>query len=230
MCAPLASRIAVSTSAVPYAIASSAARAMCARPVPRVSPTMVPRAFGSQCGAPSPVSAGTKYTPPVESIERASASVSLALLDDAESVAQPLHRRAGDEDRGLERVRRLRRARRSAIVVSIPLRAGRSLAAGVQQQKRARSVGVLAGARVEAPLTEQRGLLVAGDAHESAPRRRARRRAPRRSRRLDGRTSGSIATARRTCRTARRSTRARRCRRASCATRWSDRWRGRRRR
>ena len=30
---------------------------------------MVPRARGSQLGAPSPVSAGTKYTPPVESID-----------------------------------------------------------------------------------------------------------------------------------------------------------------
>ena len=28
--------------------------------VPRVSPTIVPRAYGSQWGAPSPVSAGTK--------------------------------------------------------------------------------------------------------------------------------------------------------------------------
>ena len=44
---------------------SSAARAMCADVVPRVSPTMVPRAYGSQCGAPSPAKAGTKYTPPV---------------------------------------------------------------------------------------------------------------------------------------------------------------------
>ena len=37
-------------------------------PVPRVRPTIVPRAYGSQCGEPSPVNAGTRYTPslPVE--------------------------------------------------------------------------------------------------------------------------------------------------------------------
>lgn len=52
--------MASSTSLVLKAIASSAARARCARPVPRVSPTMVPRAFGSQCGAPNPTKAGTK--------------------------------------------------------------------------------------------------------------------------------------------------------------------------
>src|SRR4051812_37772403 len=47
-------------SAVPYAIASSAALVKCARFDPRVSPTIVPRALGSQFGAPSPTSAGTK--------------------------------------------------------------------------------------------------------------------------------------------------------------------------
>ena len=102
-----------STSAVPYAIASSAARARCARLVPRVSPTIVPRASASQCGAPSPVSAGTKYTPSVR-LDRARERFGLARrLDDAESVAQPLHRRAGDEDRRLERVRRPAASRRT---------------------------------------------------------------------------------------------------------------------
>src|SRR5438445_4829517 len=66
--------IASSTSLVPNAIASSAARTRCARVVPRVSPTIVPRAFGSQCGAPSPTNAGTKYTPPVSGTSRASCS------------------------------------------------------------------------------------------------------------------------------------------------------------
>ena len=41
-------------------IASSAARARCARVVPRVSPTTVPRAYMSQWGAPRPTNAGTK--------------------------------------------------------------------------------------------------------------------------------------------------------------------------
>ena len=35
-------------------------RKMCSRPEPRVRPTIVPRAYGSQCGEPRPVSAGTK--------------------------------------------------------------------------------------------------------------------------------------------------------------------------
>ena len=43
---------------------SSAARAMCATVVPRVSPVMVPRASAFQYGAPKPVKAGTIITPP----------------------------------------------------------------------------------------------------------------------------------------------------------------------
>ena len=47
-------------SATSNAMPSSAARAMWASVVPRVIPTMVPRAYGSQCGAPRPASAGTR--------------------------------------------------------------------------------------------------------------------------------------------------------------------------
>ena len=57
---------------------SSAARAMCAAVVPRVIPTIVPRAYGSQCGAPSPAKAGTRYTPPLSGTLVASASMSAA--------------------------------------------------------------------------------------------------------------------------------------------------------
>ena len=39
---------------------SGAARTMCARVVPRVRPTIVPRAYMSQCGAPRPVKAETR--------------------------------------------------------------------------------------------------------------------------------------------------------------------------
>ena len=49
------------------AIPSSAARTRWARVVPRVRPQINPRASASQCGEPSPVSAGTKKTPSVES-------------------------------------------------------------------------------------------------------------------------------------------------------------------
>ena len=38
----------------------------------------MPRAYGSQCGEPSPVNAGTMYTPSLPSSERASPSVSAA--------------------------------------------------------------------------------------------------------------------------------------------------------
>ena len=74
---------------------------MWARVVPRVIPEMSPRASGSHCGEPSPVSAGTKSTPSVDSTLAASASVSAARLDQPEPVAQPLDRRAADENRAL---------------------------------------------------------------------------------------------------------------------------------
>ena len=59
-----------STSATWWAIASSAARTRCARVEPRVRPQINPRAFGSHCGEPRPVSAGTKKTPSVEATGR----------------------------------------------------------------------------------------------------------------------------------------------------------------
>ena len=46
--------------------------------VPRVMPTMVPRAYGSHHGAPSPVRAGTKYTPPVSGTDSESGPASAA--------------------------------------------------------------------------------------------------------------------------------------------------------
>ena len=49
-------------SAIWKATPSRVARAMSARVVARVSPKSVPRAAGCQCGAPSPVRAGTKVT------------------------------------------------------------------------------------------------------------------------------------------------------------------------
>ena len=86
-------------------------------------------------------------------------------LDDAESIAQPLHRRAGDENRGFIGVRRL------AVGVachgheqSFPsLRATRP---GIQQKERARTIRVLPFSGLPAPLPEQRGLLVSGHAED----------------------------------------------------------------
>ena len=58
------------------AIASTQARASWARPAPRVRPVMMPRASGSHCGLPSPVSAGTKVTPPLSGTDAASGPAS----------------------------------------------------------------------------------------------------------------------------------------------------------
>ncbi len=85
-------------------MASTMARARWARPTPRLSPRMVPRAPGSQWGLPSPVKAGTTTTPSLVSTERARGSRSAASLDDAQAVPQPLHPGPGDEDRALEGV------------------------------------------------------------------------------------------------------------------------------
>ena len=45
---------------------------------PRVRPRIAPRAYASQCGAPSPANAGTKQTPPLSGTLSASASTSCA--------------------------------------------------------------------------------------------------------------------------------------------------------
>ena len=120
-----------STSRTSKAIASSVARTRWARVVPRVRPMIVPRACGSQCGAPSPVSAGTKTTPSEESTVAAMASVSAAEPTICEPVAQPLHGGAGHEDRALERVGELavgrapggrrEQARRPSARASVPV-------------------------------------------------------------------------------------------------------------
>ncbi len=75
----LSAAMASISSALWKAIASRVARARCARVVPRVIPTIAPRACGSQYGAPSPESAGTKYTPAASGTLPASASISEAL-------------------------------------------------------------------------------------------------------------------------------------------------------
>ena len=56
--------MACSSAALWNAMLSSAARAMCATVLPRVRPTIAPRASAFQYGAPRPVKAGTNITPP----------------------------------------------------------------------------------------------------------------------------------------------------------------------
>ena len=82
---PLAATIASTTSRTWYAIDSTTARARWARVVPRVMPTIVPRAYGSQYGEPRPVNAGTTYTPSVLSTDSASGPVS----DDSSMIPMP---------------------------------------------------------------------------------------------------------------------------------------------
>ncbi len=97
-------------------------------------------------------------------------------VDDAETVAQPLHGRTGDEDRALERVR-------DAAVGQLPRHRGEQALrrrgapiAHVHEHEAAGAVGVLRHAGREARLAEQGGLLVAGHAaHGDAGRHAARR-------------------------------------------------------
>ena len=121
---------------------SSAARTMCARVVPRVSPSSAPRTSARQWGAPRPTNAGTSTTPPESGTERAIASLSAALREQAEPVAQPLHRRAGDEHAALERVGGLA-ARAARDRGEQPGAREHGRRAGVQQQEAAGAVRVL---------------------------------------------------------------------------------------
>ena len=50
---------------------------MCATVLPRVKPTMAPRASAFQYGAPRPVKAGTNITPPASGTVAASPCISL---------------------------------------------------------------------------------------------------------------------------------------------------------
>ena len=153
--------ISSSRSATWKAMASSAARARCARVEPAVSPVTRPRAAGSQSGAASPLKAGTKVTPPASGTDAASASTSAARSITPERVAQPAHHVAGHEHRPVQRVgrapaepprhrRQQARRRRGAL----PARAG--------QHHGARAVGALGLAGGPRAVAEQRRLLVAG--------------------------------------------------------------------
>ena len=55
-----------------------ASPARCARLLPRVNPMSRPRAYMSQCGAPSPTKAGTRYTSPLSGTDSARNAVSAA--------------------------------------------------------------------------------------------------------------------------------------------------------
>ena len=166
---PVSATTASTTSRVWNAVDSSAARAMCALLTKRVSPTSAPRASGRQYGREQARERRARSRR--RRCRRRSTRARRRLrsgLDDAEVVAQPLHERAGDRDRALERV-----ARR---LVAAPVRDRRDepvlrahdLGAGVHEQEVARAVRVLRLAGVERRLPEGRRLLVAEDARRSA--------------------------------------------------------------
>ena len=90
-------------------------------------------------------------------------------LDDLQAIAQPLHRRTGDEDAALEREHRLAtRAARERCQQSAF--GGGAMLSGIEQQKRAGAVRVLRLSRLPASLAEQRRLLIAGDAGDGQRR------------------------------------------------------------
>jgi hypothetical protein len=146
---------------------SRVARARCADVVPRVIPVIVPRASGSQCGAPSPEPRqGRDEDHPVARGDALREALYIfGALDDAEAVSQPLHGGAGDESAPLERIRRLaldppRRGRDEPVVAQ-----DRPLA-DVHQRERARAVGTFRVPFAKARLTEEGSLLVTGDARD----------------------------------------------------------------
>ena len=95
--------MASSRSTICKAIPSSTARAMWARLVPRVRPNRAPRASARQCGA-EPCERRHEGDP-VGVFNRGSERFDVwRSLDEAELVAEPLNRCAGDEGRALERV------------------------------------------------------------------------------------------------------------------------------
>ena len=225
--------MASTTSRVWRPIDSSTARARWPRPVPRVMPTIVPRAYGSHHGLPRPVKAGTRKHALGVGHGGGQRRDLVGRLDDAEAVAQPLHGGAGHEDGALERVRGAspsasvqptvvsspstglgtRRRRRSSARTSrcrrcswsCPARGRPGRTAPPAGRRRCPTTGMPAG-------TPGAG---GGDAEPAARRPhlgQRRRRHPEAGR------------------AARPTTPACGCRRASCGWRWTGRWRARRRR
>ena len=103
------SRTAATMSATRHAIASSAARAMCAGRDPAVSPAITARASGFHHGAPTPASAGSTRTPAVSSTPRGGRGERGGVGREAEVARQPVEQRAGGEHAAVDRPLQLRR-------------------------------------------------------------------------------------------------------------------------
>ena len=135
---------------------------------------MSPRASGCHQGEPSPVSAGTNDTPPVESTLHAIASLSAALASTPSPSRSHCKAAPRDEDRTFERVAVGGGRREQAV------RRRRHLVARVDEHEAPGAVRHLGLAPRMAALPEERRLLVAGDRRGSAASGRAAQ--PRRTR------------------------------------------------
>ena len=83
--------------------------------------------------------------------------------DDLQTIAQPLHRCAGDEDRALERIRQRAVVAAECHRREQAARRGHRALAGVDEQEGPRAVGALGIAGREPGLPHEGGLLVPGD-------------------------------------------------------------------
>ncbi len=145
--------------------------------LPRVSPTIVPRAYGIPVRRSQAGQRGHEVHPVVALQRRRERFGVGGDVDHPEPVAQPLDGRAGHEDRRLGRV--------GEPLADPPGDGGEqavgglgAAGSGVLQHERTRPVGVLAQPGIDAGLAEQRGLLVTGDArhrHRVAVQRVGRR-------------------------------------------------------
>ena len=172
------------SSALWKAIASSVARARCARVVPRVMPDDRAARVRIPVGRAEPRERRheVRRRPRRARSRRAPRSPGACAMIPSPSrshwIAAP-----GDEDAALERVGGAPAARCHATVVSRRLREAAGCVARVHEQEAAGAVGVLRHARAVAGLAEERGLLVAGDAGDRRGRRAGpRKRCARRSR------------------------------------------------
>ena len=167
---------------------------------------MSPRASGSQCGEPRPVRAGTKNTPSVDSSEVASASVSPASSIRPSpsrshwTAAPPTRTAPSSANCG-----GAPGATAAAVRSSPSRRRRRASRPDVDEHEAARPVRDLRVSRREAPLSEERRLLVARECPRSARSHRAA--LPRRRRRSRGRLAAAARARRRRARAARRPSR-----------------------
>ena len=103
---PASCSMAWKTSAPGIAIDSTAASARCAARLLRFSPQMMPRAALSQCGAPSPSIAGTKYTPPVSVSGGGESHRVFDGIRQSQELAYPLYRGATHRNVALQSILR----------------------------------------------------------------------------------------------------------------------------